>query len=52
MFGVMLELGITRLPEAAFVRALEANFAKKPKLIPLNLKILEFAREWVKNNVR
>ena len=52
MFGVMLELGITRLPEAAFARALEANFAKKPKLIPLNLKILEFAREWVKKNVR
>ncbi|MGI5924134.1 MAG: 2-oxoacid:acceptor oxidoreductase family protein [Lentisphaeria bacterium] len=52
MFGVMLELGITRLPEAAFARALEANFAKKPKLIPLNLKILDFAREWVRKNVK
>lgn len=52
MFGVMLELGITRLPEAAFARALEANFAKKPKLIPLNLKILEFAKEWVRKNVK
>ncbi|MDD4097522.1 MAG: 2-oxoacid:acceptor oxidoreductase family protein [Lentisphaeria bacterium] len=52
MFGVMLELGITRLPEQAFTKALEANFAKKPKLIPLNLEILAFARQWVKNNVR
>jgi len=52
MFGVMLELGITQLPEAAFARALEANFAKKPKLIPLNLAILEFARQWVRKNVK
>ena len=51
MFGVMLELGITRLPEEAFKKALEANFAKKPKLIPMNLEILEFARKWVRENV-
>ncbi len=52
MFGVMLELGITRLPEEAFKKALEANFAKKPKLIPMNLEILEFARKWVRENVK
>lgn len=50
MFGVMLELGVTKLPEQAFQRAIEANFSKKPKLIPLNLQILNFAREWLKNN--
>ena len=52
MFGVMLELGITHLPEEAFKKALEANFAKKPKLIPMNLEILEFARKWVRENVK
>ena len=52
MFGVMLELGITRLPEEAFKKALEANFKKKPKLIPMNLEILEFARKWVRDNVK
>ena len=52
MFGVMLELGITQLPEAAFARALEATFAKKPKISPLNLAILEFARQWVRKNVK
>ena len=52
MFGVMLELGITRLPEEAFKKALEANFKKKPKLIPMNLEILEFARKWVRENVK
>lgn len=52
MFGVMLELGITKLPEEAFKKALEANFKKKPKLIPMNLEILEFARKWVRDNVK
>ncbi|MBR4219877.1 MAG: 2-oxoacid:acceptor oxidoreductase family protein, partial [Victivallales bacterium] len=52
MFGVMLELGITRLPAEAFKRALEAQFAKKPKLIPMNIEVLEFARKWVRENVK
>lgn len=52
MFGVMLELGITNLPEEAFRRALAANFKKKPKLIPMNLEILDFARKWVRENVK
>jgi 2-oxoisovalerate ferredoxin oxidoreductase beta subunit len=51
MFGVMLELGITQLPAEAFARAIEENFAKKPKLIPLNLQILEFARQWLRKNL-
>ena len=52
MFGVMLELGITRLSEDAFRTALSASFKKKPKLIPMNLEILEFARKWVRENVK
>ena len=52
MFGVMLELGITRLPAEAFKRALEAQFAKKPKLIPMNIEVLEYARKWVRENVK
>lgn len=52
MFGVMLALGITRLPRAAFVKALEENFAKKPKLIAPNVALLDVAAEWVKANVR
>ncbi len=52
MFGVMLELGITHLPAEAFAKALAANFSKKPKLIPLNQEILEFARKWVRETVK
>lgn len=52
MFGVMLALGITRLPRQAFVKALEENFAKKPKLIAPNVALLDVAAEWVKANVR
>ncbi|NLF95019.1 MAG: ketoisovalerate oxidoreductase [Oligosphaeraceae bacterium] len=51
MFGVMLALGITGLPDEAFVKALEENFAKKPKLIGPNVALLEVARSWVAKQV-
>ncbi|MDY0176048.1 MAG: 2-oxoacid:acceptor oxidoreductase family protein [Lentisphaeria bacterium] len=51
MLGVMMALGITGLPDEAFAKALEENFAKKPKLIPLNLKLLTAAKQWVNQNV-
>jgi 2-oxoisovalerate ferredoxin oxidoreductase beta subunit len=41
MFGALMEAGNLGLPREAFGRALERTFAKKPKLIPLNLEILE-----------
>ncbi|HII07262.1 MAG TPA: ketoisovalerate oxidoreductase [Methanotrichaceae archaeon] len=41
MFGALMEAGNLGLPGEAFGRALERTFAKKPKLIPLNLEILE-----------
>ncbi len=47
MFGVMMALGITKLPEQAFAKALSESFAKKPKLIPMNLGLLDVAKQWV-----
>jgi 2-oxoisovalerate ferredoxin oxidoreductase beta subunit len=47
MLGVMLALGITGLPAEAFVKALEENFAHKPKLIGPNVALLEVAKAWV-----
>ncbi|MFA6816281.1 MAG: 2-oxoacid:acceptor oxidoreductase family protein [Lentisphaeria bacterium] len=52
MFGVILALGITKLPETAFVKALEAKFAKKPKVIPVNIELLKVAQDWVTKNIK
>ncbi len=52
MFGVMLALGISKLPAEAFVKALEENFAKKPKLIAPNIALLEVAKKWVADNIQ
>ncbi|UEC43339.1 MAG: Ketoisovalerate oxidoreductase subunit VorA [Methanothrix sp.] len=41
MFGALMELGDLGLPREAFGGAFQKTFAKKPKLIPLNLEILE-----------
>lgn len=41
MLGALMEAGNLGLPREAFGGALERTFAKKPKLIPLNLEILE-----------
>ncbi|MDF0591763.1 2-oxoacid:acceptor oxidoreductase family protein [Candidatus Methanocrinis natronophilus] len=41
MFGALMELGGLGLPREAFGGAFQKTFAKKPKLIPLNLEILE-----------
>lgn len=41
MFGALMELGNLGLPREAFGGAFKRTFAKKPKLIPLNLEILE-----------
>ena len=40
MFGALMELGNLGLPREAVGGAFERTFAKKPKLIPLNLEIL------------
>ena len=51
MFGVMMATGMTKLPDEAFVRALEENFAKKPKLIPMNVELLKVAKNWTSQNI-
>jgi len=50
MLGVMMEMGITRLPGKLFDKAIEQLFAPKPKLIPINKKILVKASKWAKDN--
>ncbi len=50
MLGVMMALGDTRLPEEVFRQAIEETFASKPKLIPMNLAILEAGASWAKEN--
>jgi 2-oxoisovalerate ferredoxin oxidoreductase beta subunit len=41
MFGALMEMGNLGLPRESFSKALEHTFSPKPKLIPLNLEILE-----------
>jgi 2-oxoisovalerate ferredoxin oxidoreductase beta subunit len=41
MFGALMEAGNLDLPREAYGDAFRVTFAKKPKLIPLNLAILE-----------
>jgi 2-oxoisovalerate ferredoxin oxidoreductase beta subunit len=51
MLGVMMALGDTKLPDDMFSAAISETFAQKPKLIPVNLKILNAGAEWAKNNI-
>jgi 2-oxoisovalerate ferredoxin oxidoreductase beta subunit len=41
MFGALMQAGNLGLPKEAYGNAFQVTFAKKPKLIPLNLEILE-----------
>jgi 2-oxoisovalerate ferredoxin oxidoreductase beta subunit len=45
MLGALMEIGGLGVPEKAYGQALEHGFAKKPKLIPLNLEILKAGAE-------
>lgn len=49
MLGVLMALGVTGIPEEAFVPAVKQAFAGKPKLIPVNLDVLEAGRQWAAN---
>lgn len=46
MFGLIAALGVTRLPDVAFRNALKNSFAKRPQLVPVNEKLLDFVRDW------
>jgi len=41
MFGALMQAGKLGLPREAYGNAFRVTFAKKPKLIPKNLEILE-----------
>jgi 2-oxoisovalerate ferredoxin oxidoreductase beta subunit len=51
ILGVIMALGGTRLPESVFASAVAETFAKKPKLIPMNQKILETGAAWARENL-
>ncbi len=51
MLGVVMELGSTELPEEMFRKAIKHTFAKKPKLISINLEILEAGAKWARENL-
>ena len=51
MIGVIMALGDTKLPDDMFSEAISETFAQKPKLIPVNLNILNAGAEWAKNNI-
>jgi 2-oxoisovalerate ferredoxin oxidoreductase beta subunit len=50
MLGVLMAQGDTRLPDKVFREAIEDTFASKPKLIPMNLNILEAGAKWSREN--
>ena len=52
MLGIMLATGRTKLPPEAFNKALDETFINKPKLIPLNKKVLNAAVKWAEKNIK
>jgi 2-oxoisovalerate ferredoxin oxidoreductase beta subunit len=48
MFGALMQTGNLGLPKEAYGNAFKVTFAKKPKLIPLNLEILEAGAQAVR----
>jgi 2-oxoisovalerate ferredoxin oxidoreductase beta subunit len=52
MLGVLMHLNSTEMSENAFKEAIKHTFAAKPKLIDINLQILEAGAEWAKENVK
>jgi 2-oxoisovalerate ferredoxin oxidoreductase beta subunit len=48
MFGALMQAGNLGLPKEAYGNAFKVTFAKKPKLIPLNLEILETGAQAVR----
>jgi 2-oxoisovalerate ferredoxin oxidoreductase beta subunit len=51
LLGVLMALECTGLPEDVFKKAIEHTFSKKPKLIPVNLEILEAGAKWARENL-
>ncbi|WP_414469766.1 2-oxoacid:acceptor oxidoreductase family protein [Methanobacterium sp. ACI-7] len=52
MLGVLMSLGRAGIEGNMFKQAIEHTFSKKPKLIPINLEILEAGAQWAKKNLK
>ena len=50
MLGGLIALDALGIPEQVVIEALERSFAKKPKLIPLNLKILRASIDYCRHH--
>ena len=51
LLGSLIALDLIGLPEDVVLTALKDSFAKKPKLIPKNMEIVETAKEWMRVNL-
>jgi len=51
MLGVIMEMNYTGLNRNVFKEAIKHTFHRKPKLIPINLEILEAGAQWAKENL-
>ena len=51
MLGVLMKVASTDLSEDDYKDAVKHTFAKKPKLVPINIKILEAGAKWAEENL-
>lgn len=51
LLGVLMALGRAGISEEMFKKAIKHTFSKKPKLIPVNLEILQAGAEWTNENL-
>lgn len=51
MLGVIMEMNYTGLTKNVFKDAIKHTFHRKPKLIPINIEILEAGAKWAKENL-
>lgn len=52
MLGVVMGIGLTKLPSEVFEKAIEESFSDKPKLIPMNIAALKKGYEWAQKNIK
>jgi 2-oxoisovalerate ferredoxin oxidoreductase beta subunit len=50
ILGVLMEIGRNILSKNAYNQWIREIFASKPKLINLNIEVLEAGAKWMKNN--
>lgn len=51
LLGVLMALGRAGIPEEMYKKAIEHTFSKKPKLIPVNLEIMDAGKKWALENL-